>query len=264
MSVTDTPAFRRWFGKSKVVGKGQQPLVVYHGTVGDFTAFDPTRSGSKAKTGAPHGSFFFSDRADVAASYTVEWSGDFSERHYEGGTVLPVYLRIEKPLKVNAKGETWRDIEFKGEIVTTNDLATYAQRHGYDGVIVSNVIDKGRGRVEKAKATVYIALNPTQIKSATGNRGTFDPADPDIRHNPATARRTDPALWERIVAEVTASDKGGRPGQWSARKAQLAVALYQKRGGGYVGPKTPDNALAKWTREQWRTRSGRPSLVTGE
>jgi hypothetical protein len=84
------------------------------------------------------------------------------------------------------------------------------------------------------------------------------------KHNPATARRTDPALWNRIVAEVTAGDKGGRPGQWSARKAQLAVALYQKRGGGYVGPKTPDNALAKWAQEQWRTRSGRPSLETGE
>jgi hypothetical protein len=66
------------------------------------------------------------------------------------------------------------------------------------------------------------------------------------------------------VDEVTASDKGGRPGQWSARKAQLAVALYQKRGGGYIGPKSADNALAKWTQEQWRTRSGRPSLVTGE
>ena len=79
-----------------------------------------------------------------------------------------------------------------------------------------------------------------------------------------TAKRTHPALWERVKAEVTAGDKGGRPGQWSARKAQLAVALYQKRGGGYIGPKSADNALAKWTQEQWRTRSGRPSLVTGE
>ncbi len=78
------------------------------------------------------------------------------------------------------------------------------------------------------------------------------------------ARRTHPDLWERVKAEVTASDKGGRPGQWSARKAQFAVAEYQRRGGGYIGPKSPDNALAKWTREKWRTRSGRPSLETGE
>ena len=85
-----------------------------------------------------------------------------------------------------------------------------------------------------------------------------------VKNNPKTAQRTHPALWERIVAEVTASDKGGRPGQWSARKAQRAVALYRQLGGGYIGPKTSDNALAKWTRERWRTRSGLPSLVTGE
>jgi len=79
-----------------------------------------------------------------------------------------------------------------------------------------------------------------------------------------TTPRTDPALWERVKAEVTASDKGGRPGQWSARKAQRAVQLYTARGGGYLGPKDPDNALARWTRQDWRTYSGAESLETGE
>jgi len=79
-----------------------------------------------------------------------------------------------------------------------------------------------------------------------------------------SAFRTDPELWEEVKAEVTRGSRGGLPGQWSARKAQMAVALYQDRGGGYVGPKSPRNALAKWTREQWRTKSGRPSLETGE
>ena len=77
-------------------------------------------------------------------------------------------------------------------------------------------------------------------------------------------KRTDPALWEAVKAGVTAQDKGGRPGQWSARKAQLAVFLYKKRGGGYLNPKDPTNSLARWTRQDWRTKSGRPSLVTGE
>ena len=76
--------------------------------------------------------------------------------------------------------------------------------------------------------------------------------------------RTDPELWEEVKAEVTRGSKGGMPGQWSARKAQLAVALYKARGGDYYGPKSPYNALAKWTREDWRTKSGRPSLETGE
>lgn len=80
----------------------------------------------------------------------------------------------------------------------------------------------------------------------------------------STARRSNPKLWERVKREVTRGSKGGRPGQWSARKAQLAVALYKKRGGGYIGRKRKDNSLAKWTRQRWRTRSGKPSLKTGE
>lgn len=85
------------------------------------------------------------------------------------------------------------------------------------------------------------------------------------RKNPGeTARRSHPALWEEVVREVTRGSKGGRPGEWSARKAQLAVALYKAAGGGYVGPKSPKNSLARWTRERWRTKSGRASLATGE
>jgi antirestriction protein len=81
---------------------------------------------------------------------------------------------------------------------------------------------------------------------------------------PKTALRTDEALWQQIVKEVTAGDKGGKAGQWSARKAQIAVANYKEAGGGYIGPKSSDNSLAKWTREKWRTKSGKPSLETGE
>jgi len=76
--------------------------------------------------------------------------------------------------------------------------------------------------------------------------------------------RTDPELWERIKREVTAGDKGGDPGQWSARKAQLAVLKYKKAGGGYKGKKSPSNPLAMWTTQAWRTMSGRPSSETGE
>jgi hypothetical protein len=80
----------------------------------------------------------------------------------------------------------------------------------------------------------------------------------------ATAKRTDPALWDRVKASVTRGTKGGRPGQWSARKAQMAVQKYKKRGGGYAGGKQGDNHLVQWTREDWGTKSGRTSRRTGE
>lgn len=79
-----------------------------------------------------------------------------------------------------------------------------------------------------------------------------------------TAKKNDPKLGERVKAEITAADKGGHAGQWSARKAQLATAEYKKRGGTYAGPKTEDNHLSQWTREEWGTKSGDTSEHTGE
>lgn len=74
----------------------------------------------------------------------------------------------------------------------------------------------------------------------------------------------DKKLWEEIKTKVQEGDKGGRPGQWSAIKAMLASKEYKKQGGTYVGKKEPEKGLAKWMSEKWRTKSGKPSLETGE
>ena len=79
-----------------------------------------------------------------------------------------------------------------------------------------------------------------------------------------TAKKTDPKLWDKVKEEVTEGDKGGKPGQWSARKAQLAVHDYKAEGGGYEGKKSADNHLAQWTKEDWGTKSGEESGKSGE
>ena len=81
--------------------------------------------------------------------------------------------------------------------------------------------------------------------------------------------RTNEALWKRTVAQVKASSKGGDPGKWSARKAQLAGKLYKEKGGSYSGEKTEaQKSMTKWTKEEWGTKSGKPSTqgpkATGE
>jgi hypothetical protein len=76
---------------------------------------------------------------------------------------------------------------------------------------------------------------------------------------------TKPGLRDRIKARIMASSKGGRPGQWSARKAQLVAQEYRAEGGGYKGGKTESQkSLRKWTREKWGTRSGKPSTQGSE
>lgn len=78
------------------------------------------------------------------------------------------------------------------------------------------------------------------------------------------AEKTDPALWDRVKRKVVGGEKGGRPGQWSARKAQLAVHDYKEAGGGYRGDRPADNHLRQWQKEDWGTKSGKPSGRTGE
>lgn len=76
---------------------------------------------------------------------------------------------------------------------------------------------------------------------------------------------TKPGLRDRIKAAVMRGTEGGKSGQWSARKAQLVAQRYEKAGGGYSGKKTEaQESLSKWTKQKWRTKSGKKSLVTGE
>lgn len=44
---------------------------------------------------------------------------------------------------------------------------------------------------------------------------------------------TKPTMRKNIVADVKASSKGGKAGQWSARKAQAVAKQYKAKGGGY-------------------------------
>ncbi|MFM7857167.1 MAG: hypothetical protein ACKO96_35920, partial [Flammeovirgaceae bacterium] len=58
---------------------------------------------------------------------------------------------------------------------STDDVVRMAKDQGYDGVIIDNVVDEGRyGQGYGWGKTTYVVFSPTQIKSATGNRGTFD------------------------------------------------------------------------------------------
>ena len=66
---------------------------------------------------------------------------------------------------------------------------------------------------------------------------------------------TKPELRERIKDRVMAGAKGGKPGQWSARKSQLLAQEYKKAGGGYKGGKgDKQKSLEKWGKERWSTR----------
>ena len=83
---------------------------------------------------------------------------------------IDVYLSINEPIQYETFEEMWEDSDnyesadaWRAQIKAIKD----------DGVVLLDDTELG--------GTSYIAFEPTQIKSATGNRGTFDPASPDIR-----------------------------------------------------------------------------------
>ena len=70
-----------------------------------------------------------------------------------------------------------------------------------------------------------------------------------------------PDLREKLKEEIKAGDKGGKPGQWSARKAQLLTHAYEAAGGGYLRDERTESQqhLQQWTDEQWQTADGQPA-----
>ena len=68
---------------------------------------------------------------------------------------------------------------------------------------------------------------------------------------------TNPDLRRKLKDEIQAGSKGGKKGQWSARKSQLLVHEYEKHGGGYKGEKDDAaKSLESWTNENWQTSGG--------
>lgn len=87
--ATSTAAFRKWFGKSKVVDANGNPRIVYHGANAKFDAFDPTKIGTLNGRSEGPGFYFTTDKS-VAKMY---------EDRAADGALYEVYLRIEKPMR---------------------------------------------------------------------------------------------------------------------------------------------------------------------
>jgi len=163
---TETDEFKKWFGDSKVVDENGDPLVVYHGTAVDFDTFKKSRkkSGNAYDRDSSVGMFFSSDpeQADYFAFIKASEKKKVAFSAPTGQRVMPVYLNIENPFIVDWEGR------YKGPEHIL-DWSKQARKAGNDGLIIRDVRDAPIGK----STDLYIVFQPTQIKSATGNKGTF-------------------------------------------------------------------------------------------
>lgn len=196
--LTQNSAFTRWFGDSKVVDDQGNPLVVYHGTPNDFTAFDAGRRGETTDLGFYGPGFYFANDPAVAGNYA---------KKRDSGQVMPVYLSMKNPYVTN-------------EDVISEQERAELEANGHDGII--SHFDKKNGYVE------YVVFKPEQIKSAVGNRGTFDSSSPDIRQYRTASPLTTPDGQKVMVMDQTLADMERNPG------IKEVFDHYRKNGIGHV------------------------------
>lgn len=234
--LTNTPAFKNWFGNSKVVDAEGNPLVVYHGTKADFNTFDLNKTGLNGLA-IGHG-FYFADSKLVASGY-----GDKS---------LAVYLKADNPtLSVTKRTITkaqvsniiedmekedeyflsnYGDIDYEGRHAVLNaaleDIYTHSKN---DAEIIGAIINVGgvgrdsvmRSVIARTKKDgfivdasiashaanegdkVYVVLTPTQIKSATNNTGAFNKENKDIRFSRQSPTQSAPQYndWRDVAID---------------------------------------------------------------
>jgi hypothetical protein len=186
---TETRQFQRWFGKSKVVDEDGKPLVVYHGTDAEFNVFDMSKGRANMDI---QGAFF--------SPYELDAQG-------YGENVKAYYLSIQNPAD---EGTAYKALNrFKGQNNAGIKAREYLQKQGYDGVY--NGYDE------------YIAFEPTQIKSAKNNVGTFDPFNPDVRYS---LKETDEDVRKQVdlTRELMEETGGYRLTQADAERVMKRVA----------------------------------------
>ena len=148
---------------SKIVDANGEPLVVYHGTGGNlFNEFKTSENiGSRGEPDQLDG-IYFTDKREVA-----EWYNPYEREEY----IKEVFLSIKKPYvseRINTLKEEQGYEKLKG-------LSKKIEKQGYDGILLNS------GFITLGEQKLYLAFNPSQIKSATQNNGNFDERDGDIR-----------------------------------------------------------------------------------
>ncbi len=256
-----TRAFRDWFGdwlhapeqSSRVVDVNGEPLPVYHGSHrAGFTIFDTALGENPSQFGTPDDCYFFSDSRQVAITY-CKLEDPASAREAElpalsalagQRTLFPAvytcFINIRLPLEADFQGNYWdgrnaEDTSGEGDVPTTNTIALEAREQGYDAAIIRNVIDMGDDAPYHLPSTVYSVFDPSQIKSAYANRGTFDSGNPDITFS----------LWDDAEDSYTVMERSASP---LTAEEQSILARARDEGNDLLAPNGQPTRL---TEKQW-------------
>ena len=123
-----------------------------------------------------------SDARSVAYERTRPSRGNYAV-YVSANNILQVPARFSQGIKLPAELRAvvaGMEMQIASEGYSTSEIARLAKKAGYDGVIFKGIEDIGVNYKNVAPADTLVVFDPTQIKSATDNIGTFDKGNRDI------------------------------------------------------------------------------------
>jgi hypothetical protein len=169
---TQTAGFKRWtkdlpvYEQFKDASSDRGVFRLYHATTANFDEFIP---GGLSPEDSGKAIWLSPDPSSTSAAFRI---GTEDSGFKEGANIMPVYGRLENPLVIDTKDMLdWARSVFGGgefpQLIGKKAIADL-KSDGYDSIIFRGEdLGWGKGSDE------IIVLEPKQIKSATGNRGTF-------------------------------------------------------------------------------------------
>jgi hypothetical protein len=180
-----TPEFKAWFGDwendpanaSKVVDENGEPLVVYHGT--QSPVVESFAHQNKDNLFGKNDGFYFTTSPVEASEYAGENADNVSKGRKGIGAVIPVYINARKVADLTEDGWNVSDVNVQQYLEDEDQEGLLSQlKKKYDAVIYDGSL---LPIPVKDGAKHFMAMNPNQIKSATGNTGAFSSDNNDIR-----------------------------------------------------------------------------------
>jgi hypothetical protein len=147
------PTAERDANLAKFLEESQAKDRLYHATGDDFKAFAPEKTHPESKFGE---GIYMTPNTNKANFFA-----NIRTRQGKNAQIMPVYSSVKNPYEIQGV----QNIPMNG--IDTNKLKSL----GYDGVMY---------RDEAGALQEVVAFEPTQVKSAIGNRGTYDITKPDI------------------------------------------------------------------------------------
>lgn len=232
-SAQGTEAFERWFADSKVVDENGDPLVVYHGTGQTFEEF--ARSGETDDGHIGEG-FYFTPQQNHAELYAGS-NGPVQR-------VVPVYVSLQNPLIIRGFDDPayqqYANPKWTGEQRRQAILAD-----GYDGAILQQTPNLDDPYVDGDYRTMneIVVFDPTHIKSAIANQGTYDPDNPNILMQPAEGDAHQQAVQQAVdngewVPDNVLSEYAGT--EWADAELSRRIELREEAQQSIANEETAD------------------------